>query len=522
MRTLLHKFGAIALLFCLLAGLVPGVQADELEAQDITASTTITSTCYEDVEFLCNGNAATYKTADSAGTITLENEAGIAGLYLMFDLEYGAYTVTDNVSGASFTAGEYGFLHEFLDLAEQFGSAPTSVTLDFSAKRPRLSEIYAFSEGKTPDFVQRWDAPLEGGADLVLFSTHGDDEQLFFAGILPYYAGELGYRVQVVYLTDHRNLTNARTHEMLNGLWTVGVRAYPVFGRFADFLIEDMQKTYDTYLNTYGTTQEELQSFVVEQIRRFKPLVAVGHDIEGEYRHGMHMVYTDLLIKALDMTSDAQQFPESAEKYGTWEIPKLYLHLYDENPVVLDYDQPLEHFDGMTAFEVSQKLGYPCHQSQQWTWFTGWINGKKEPITKATQIETYNPCHFGLYYSSVGEDVAKNDFFENVITYAEQERLEQERLEQERLEQERLEQERLEAERLEQERLEQERLEQERLEQERLEAERQEAERLEAERLAAEQAEKQRLITACLVLVVLILLLVAVIITAKHRRRKNI
>ena len=49
---------------------------------------------------------------------------------------------------------------------------------------------------------------------------------------------------------------------------------------------------------------------------------------------------------------------------------------------------------------------------------------------------------------------------ENIVTYAEQERLEQERLEQEHLEQERLEQERLEAD-LEAKRLEQARLEQE-------------------------------------------------------------
>jgi LmbE family N-acetylglucosaminyl deacetylase len=48
---------------------------------------------------------------------------------------------------------------------------------------------------------------LEGGADLVLFSAHGDDEHLFFAGLLPTYAEERGYRVQVVYLTDHRNDT---------------------------------------------------------------------------------------------------------------------------------------------------------------------------------------------------------------------------------------------------------------------------------------------------------------------------
>ena len=194
----------------------------------------------------------------------------------------------------------------------------------------------------------------------------------------------------------------------------------------------------------------------------------------------------------------------------------MYLHLYEENAIVLNYDQPLDQFGGMTAFEVTQKLGYPCHESQQWTWFTGWINGKNDPITLASQIKKYNPCKFGLYYSSVGEDVQKNDFLENIVTYAEQERLEQERLEQERLEQERLEQERLEQERLEQERLEQERLEQERLEQERLE-QAQKDNVLQQQQLAQDaknaleaekQAEKLRIAVALLIALVISLILV--------------
>ena len=259
---------------------------------------------------------------------------------------------------------------------------------------------------------------------------------------------------------------------------------------------------------TYGTTREELQSFVVEQIRRFRPQVAIGHDINGEYRHGMHMVYTDLLIKALDMTNDPTVFPESAQKWGTWDIPKLYLHLYEENAITMDWDVPLERLGGKTAFEVSQKLGYPCHKSQQWTWFTRWINGKDSPITKASQIATYNPRNYGLYRTLVGADVQKNDFLENIVTYAEQERIEQERLEQERLEQERLEQERLEQERLEQERLEQERLEKERLEKE----------RLEQERLEQEQQKKQ-LIAAFCCLALLVTALVLVLVYGRRRKK---
>ena len=72
--------------------------------------------------------------------------------------------------------------------------------------------------------------------------------------------------------------------------------------------------------------------------------------------------------------------------------------------------------DGKTAYEVSKK-GYSKHLSQQWTWFTDWINGKNNKYTKATEIKTYSPLKYGLYYTNVGEDIQKNDMFENITYY---------------------------------------------------------------------------------------------------------
>lgn len=492
------------LCFAMLFGMVCTVSAEPADTEDITSSTKFSGTGYSSFSFLSDKNIDAYKSSTAESAITLTNDKGIASLYILFDLEYGSYTITNN-QGQSMTAGEHGILHEYIDLTAAFGSAPTSVTLNFNNGSVRLSEIYVFSGTDVPDFVQKWNPPLDGGADIVLFATHGDDDQLYFAGLLPLYAKAKGCRVQVVYLTDHRNITKSRTHEMINGLWAVGVTAHPIFGSFADFRIDDLEGSYAEYKNTYGTSREDLQGFVVEQIRRFKPLVAVGHDPKGEYGHGMHMVYSDLLMKAIDLTNDPESFPESAKKYGVWELPKLYLHLYKENPITIDYDQPLDAFGGLSAFQVTQKYGFPCHKSQQWTGFTDWLYGYDREITKATQIKRYNPCEFGLYHSTVGEDVQKNDFLENITTYAEQERLEQERLEQERLEQERLEQERLEQERLEQERLEQERLEQERLEQERLEKERQEKERQDWENRNAQK--RKDIVTAAVILCLLVVLL---------------
>lgn len=511
MKSIIRHFSPMVLLLCMILSVCPRADASKtLPAKDIRENTAYSGTGYSSFSFLKDGNIDSYKKSDASASITLENESGIGSLYLMFDLEYGSYTITDNATGQATTAGEHGFLHEFVDLEKAFGTCPTSVTLGFADGSVRLSEIYVFSQGSAPDFVQKWQEPLEANTDLLLLASHGDDDQLFFAGLLPYYAGELDCRVQVAYLTDHRNLTNARTHEMLNGLWAVGVEAYPVFGNFDDFRIDSLDGTYGEYARL-GTTKDELLEFVVEQLRRFRPLAVVGHDINGEYGHGMHMVYTDLLMQAVEISNDAASYPELAQEYGVWDVPKTYLHLYEENPIVLDYDTPLEHFDELTAFQATQKLGYPCHKSQQYTWFTGWINGKSTQISKATEIATYSPCHFGLYRSTVGDDAAKNDFMENLTTYAEQERLEQERLEAEKLEAERLEQERLEAERLEKERLEAERLEKEQQEQQRLEQERQ---------ALQQKTQQQKLTVAVCVLAVLVLCMIVLLCRLKRTRQR--
>lgn len=366
----------------------------------------------------------------SGGTITLEHEQGIGSLYILFGLEYGAYTVTNEETGANCTFGQAGFLHEFLDLEAAFGEAPQRVTLSFENGEAQISEIYAFTSGAVPDFVQRWQLPLEGESDLVLFSTHGDDEQLFFAGMLPYYSAELGYNVQVVYMTGHRNVTVRRSHEMLDGLWAVGIRNYPVFGPFGDYNSQSLDAAYQTYRNK-GITREEILSFVVENVRRFRPKVAVGHDLLGEYGHGMHMIYSELLCEASEISMDPDRFPESAQQYGTWDIPKTYLHLYGENQLWMNWDIPLESFDGMTAYEVTRDLGFPCHVSQQ-SYYSGYFAGKET----AADITENSPCEFGLFRSTVGADQEKTDFFEHVTTYAEDARLEAERQAEEAAEQE--------------------------------------------------------------------------------------
>lgn len=511
MMQIIRRLFAVTLCLLVLLPILPHAQAKVVEARDITADALVQTSGFDSPAKLTDKKINTYFTSSGNAGLTFLHKDGIAGLYLLFDVEYGEYTVTDTATGKTFIAGKNSFVHEYIDLEAAFGYLPTSVDVQFSNGAVRLSEVYAFTKGHLPDFVQTWDAPLEGGADLVLFSTHGDDDQLFFAGLLPYYAVQRGYRVQVVYMTNHRNFTNLRVHEMLNGLWAVGITAYPVFGEFDDFRIDDMEKTYKEYQRR-GTSRAELLEFVVEQLRRFKPLVAVGHDLNGEYQHGMHMVYADLLCEAVTISADVARFPLSSFRYGVWDTPKTYIHLYNKNKILLDLDKPMEEYGGLSPFQVSQKLGFPSHRSQQYAWLVEWLYGKNKEITKATQIGLFNPAQYGLYRSTVGEDTQKNDMFENIVTYAEQERIEEEK----RQEEERKKQE-----------------EEQRRKEEEERKKREEAARLEAERLAQEQARAEAAakraqhkqfiricIIVCLCLALILFFVIGVLLGIKHKSKK--
>ena len=411
MRQLRKMFACL-----LLMTLLPLTAAALEQAADITTGTVFSGAGLEEYSFLYDG--VDTESVYFGQELQLDNPGGIAGISVVFDYPV-AYRVRDLESNRVLEAGEQGFLHCFSDLEGFFGKAPASLKLEFP-QGAMLCELRVYSSGQLPDTVQQWQKPHTGGADIVLFSTHGDDEQLYFAGLLPHYAAQEDLAVQVVYMTDHRgNSGSVRMHEMLNGLWAVGIRAYPVFGHFPDFKLPYREHTYQEYENL-GYSREELLEYVVENLRRFRPQVAVGHDLNGEYGHGMHKVYADLLTKAVAVSNDPEYFPDSAERYGVWDVPKTYLHLYKENPIVMDFDQPLDAFDGLTAFQVCQQRGYPCHISQQYGQYVYWLYGPGNSITSTTQITHYNPAYYGLYRSTVGEDTGKKDMMENLISYAAQ------------------------------------------------------------------------------------------------------
>lgn len=289
--------------------------------------------------------------------------------------------------------GKTGFIHEVTEL----GQAVTSFDMDLP-QGMRLCDLYAFTDGQFPEWVQLWEPPCEK-ADLMVMPTHSDDEYLWFGGTLPYYAGELGYNVQVVYLTNHYNNTR-RCHEQLNSLWLVGVRHYPVMGDFTD-VWETMNSEWDAY--SFFGGHKKVLAFQVEVLRRFSPKVIVAQDAKGEYGHGAHRVNVSTMREALELINDPTAFPESAEKYGTCEVQKCYLHLWKENPITVNWgDMPLKRFDGETALSIAEK-GFECNITQM------------RYIFRVQDSGRFDCRQFGLVYSTVGNDTEGNsDFFENV------------------------------------------------------------------------------------------------------------
>ena len=243
----------------------------------------------------------------------------------------------------------------------------------------------------------------------MLFSTHSDDEHLWFAGLLPTYVDK-GYNIQVVYFTNHY-YEKHRYHELLEGLWAVGIRYYPVIGYIPDEYSESLKEA-TKILKKAGYSVDDALTFTVKQIRKYKPLVVVTHDEKGEYGHGQHRLCAKTVEQAIKKAYDKKYNKKTYKKYGIWKTKKLYIHLYKKNKIKLNLDTPLKSFDNKTAYEVS-KIGFSKHKSQ-YDGFKDWLNGENNKYTKATEIDNYSPIKYGLYYSSVGKDKKKNDMFENI------------------------------------------------------------------------------------------------------------
>lgn len=344
--------------------------------------------------------------------VVLTSEKPVYGLYLCFRTLPESYVVqkANGEDWVTVADGKAGYHHAFYELdglkkIRILSTAEKKNTLGFN-------EIFAFGQGEVPDWVQRWDPPAEK-ADLLFLIAHPDDELLFTGGAIPTYGAELGKQVEVAYLTPSNP---TRRSEALNGLWHLGVRNYPVFGNFSDRYAKS-GKLKDAYKLIKGG-QNTVWSWVTEQYRRFRPDVVVTQDLNGEYGHPQHKMIADAAVQCFTKAADANEFTESAEKYGPWQVQKLYVHLYGDegSQTVLDWDRPLAAFSGKTGAELAAEA-FALHVSQKGM---GAGKGKKfeEFRVETTGAEKYPYNRFGLHDTEVGPDEARDDFLEHLASAA--------------------------------------------------------------------------------------------------------
>ena len=259
-----------------------------------------------------------------------------------------------------------------------------------------IIKLQVLGEGTLPDWVERWQ-PFEGKADMMVLVAHADDELLYMGGVIPYYSGQMGKKVIVVYIAQMNGFRNV---ELLNGLWHCGVRNYPVMptSQFKDQWTTGLKKC----LSIWG--EKKLLTYVTEMIRKYQPDVIVTHDVNGEYGHGAHKACCYAVQNCIEKAADPKQDPDSAALYGSWQVKKAYIHLYrgDLGQIDFDWRQPLEAFGGKNAFEIATEA-FNMHRSQA-------ASGK----FVVQDFGKYDNSLFGLYYSSVGPDTGLNDMFENI------------------------------------------------------------------------------------------------------------
>lgn len=341
------------------------------------------------VPVLTDGDYNTVKNFMPNEPMVIEAESPIRALYVQWEYTPTPWTLT--CGETVLQQGEHGYHHEYIPLPE----AATHLEMMLpQGDEPWLAEIYGFSERVRPDWVQDWEAPWER-ADLLVFPTHSDDEFIFLGGLIPYYIDQ-GKQVQVAYVVRHNG---NRYHEMLDSLWAAGVTHYPITSNKADIYQNTLGGAREYYGENYMT------SYMTEQIRRFRPQVVVGQAEDGGSGHIVHVFGVMCLKKAVEQAGDAAFFPDSAETWGVWDLPKCYLHLYGpaEDLVSLDFDAPLSAFGGTSAFDAADHAFSLCISQYQ--------AGKYQVYRTDSP---HDSSKFGLYRSTVGMDTAKNDLFETI------------------------------------------------------------------------------------------------------------
>lgn len=318
----------------------------------------------------------------------------IHGVYICFGTmpENWEIQIHDGQDWMFYQQGDTRFLHAYVNIPE--GAEKIRIVATAEKKFAlNINEIFILSDGDVPSWVQRWE-PTHEKADILFVSTQPADELISFGGAIPTYAAEQQRKV-VVACFAYSN--TARTSELLNGLWHMGVRNYPVIGTFKDGYAKSLTAAYKA-----AGGREKVMEWMTGLYRQFQPEVVVTQAQDGAYGHNQHKMVAEAAQLCVEYAAAEGQYMDSFMEYGTWQVKKLYMHLWPENQITFDWNVPLVSMNGATGMELAAEA-YDLHKTQAKSGTSVTGTGSK-----------YDNRIFGLAYTTVGEDVRKDDFLENI------------------------------------------------------------------------------------------------------------
>lgn len=254
----------------------------------------------------------------------------------------------------------------------------------------RLMEVRLYGAGELPDGVVRF-RPEAGKADLLVLACHPDDDILWLGALMPIYAGQLRMEVQVAYMTARFSY---RRCEAIDALWHCGVTRGPAFVGLKD----SGSISYTEAVEQWGG-QTETARKIARLIRRWQPEVLATQDVKGEYGHIQHRAMVAACSLAVRLAADPGE--RTLRDLPPWQVKKYYIHLYNEDPLVLDCARPLDAFGGKSAFQVAEEA-FQFHKSQQVGRYQVAMDGP------------YDIRRYGLAYSDVGPDERHDGLFEHI------------------------------------------------------------------------------------------------------------
>ena len=338
-----------------------------------------------------SGHSWTPSSAKKTLTVTLPADGSAALMTIEWRKPAEAFTVEYIGSDKQIISQETKTTGFYVD-AVNIPQNTAQVRLSVAGKENWVRNLCVYDSRYPDNAVQQWQ-PVPDKLDVMVISTHQDDEYLFLGGTIPY-ACARGLDVGVVYMT---NGGRSRYTEAMEGLWTAGLRTHPIYMNWRDQKVNSINIARKTWSQKGVDPQKE----VGRLIRNYKPEVIVTQALEGEYGHTQHKLTSRLVAEAIPLAKDASYDPESVAELGTWEVKKVYLHLYKENQIEMDWDMPLSPDSPVSPMFLAQEA-FDKHRSQQ----------KAYSMTREAKM--FNNRLFGLYYTAVGPDEAKNDFFEHL------------------------------------------------------------------------------------------------------------